>query len=573
MLLHCTYLPPFLPLSPLLPSSSNLGVVISTCTSCSRKFATQRSNQGLPLLCKNCRQNPLPTPLAGMAGTLVAVATPVHSSTPTKLVKPVSSGKRSNLPPLLCKLCGICFHYRRCLLRHLRENHTGVDINNLPAYIEIGSVGTPEQEGKRKRKHEREKAGQEESLPVSQTSSLNVTVGTDIISGEEGDAALGSDEEDSDIAAGANSSLDAEGEEEGEGKAVGEVGILEGTGSSPTVETRKAIVTEGSLLKERFACLVCSKIFDRPYRLQRHMQIHDPNRPRVSCHICDRSFTRYDTLEGHIKSSHSEDRPFRCSHEGCTKSFPTQSALTHHLRAHLDGKPYRCTECDTAFALLGQYKQHMREGHPETYNLRCSECFRVFPDTQSLTQHKQLEHRVECEICGKLFARLGYLQFHAELHNGSSLFNCRYCKAGFDSEQAYKNHVKVHPEAHRPRKLYQCQLCEVSFHQASGLVAHYRTQEHRDKANALGVSGSLLNTIEADISDMSALVDEVTMAGEGNGDEEDDIIRSITNSEAFQSSTNSLVSNSSATFTSVSGEQDVAFTATKDSGTVHVLPS
>lgn len=514
------------------------------------------------MLCKNCRQNSLPT---SVAATSVAMATPVHSSTPTRVTKSLPSGKRSNLPPLLCKLCGICFHYRRCLLRHLRENHTSINVSDLAAYIEVGSVQTkPQEKGQRDCGTEGE--GQDESLQVSQTSSLNVTVGTDITSRKLDDTAVSEGDDSAVVTQTGSASNLGPGEEEEEE----EVGILEGTGSvmlqlrsSPTtVGGGKDTSEEGSLLKEKYTCTVCSKVFDRPYRLQRHMQIHDPNRPRVSCHICDRSFTRYDTLEGHIKSSHSEERPFHCSQEGCTKSFPTQSALTHHLRTHLDGKPYQCKECNTSFALLGQYKQHMREGHPETYNLQCSECFHVFTNIQSLNQHKQQEHRVECEICGKLFARVGYLQFHAELHNGSSLFNCRYCTAGFDTEQAYKNHVKIHPEAHRPRKLYQCELCERSFYQASSLVAHYRTQEHRDKASTLGVSGSILNTIETDLSDMNPLVDEVTMGAEGaNKDEEEaDIIRSITTGKTFQSSKD--VSNSSSTFPSISSEKGLPFATT-----------
>ena len=85
----------------------------------------------------------------------------------------------------------------------------------------------------------------------------------------------------------------------------------------------------------RYNCTVCSKSFDRPYRLQRHIQIHNPNRPRVQCQFCDRSFTRIDTLENHVKSLHSSERPFKCTFEGCDKSFPLNSALVHHLKVRI----------------------------------------------------------------------------------------------------------------------------------------------------------------------------------------------------------------------------------------------
>lgn len=83
---------------------------------------------------------------------------------------------------------------------------------------------------------------------------------------------------------------------------------------------------------DKYMCTTCNKTFDRPYRLQRHIQVHNPNRPKVSCHLCDKSFTRVDTLENHMKCLHSDDRPFNCTFKGCPKRFPLQSALVHHLK-------------------------------------------------------------------------------------------------------------------------------------------------------------------------------------------------------------------------------------------------
>ena len=85
-------------------------------------------------------------------------------------------------------------------------------------------------------------------------------------------------------------------------------------------------------LNGKYVCPTCSKPFDRPYRLQRHLQIHNPNRPKVTCQLCDKSFTRVDTLENHMKCLHSTERPFKCTFSDCNKSFPLQSALIHHLK-------------------------------------------------------------------------------------------------------------------------------------------------------------------------------------------------------------------------------------------------
>ena len=519
-------------MSAFLPGSRNLGVVISTCSTCSKKFATQRSNDGHPAICKNCR--PTKQPPAITTTSTPPVVTPILSSTPikSKNVDPsaASGGKRGNLPPLLCKLCGVCFLYRRCLLRHLKETHSNVDVNNLHRYIDIGSKAILEKTN---------------TSQDSQTSSLNVTVGSDITAC---DPDLGMDTTGS-----ATGSIHLHISEVSGGSLQGDIGhqgLLEGAIATEAATNENA---QNDKKAKSYVCSICNKTFDRPYRLQRHIQIHDPNRPRVTCQICDRSFTRYDTLENHMKCLHSDERPFKCSAEACMKAFPTQSALMHHLRTHMDGKPYKCFECDSSFALLNEHKQHMRDAHPDTQGLRCSDCYRLFPDNHSLEEHKQLEHRVECEICGKTFARLAYLQTHAEVHNGDSLFNCKYCNSGFDTEYSYKQHIKIHPEFHRSKKVYQCQLCDKTYQQPSDLVEHYRSQEHRDKANSIGLGGSILNTIEGDLSDVSVLMDEVAMGT----DEDGSIIQSLTEGNEFQPTAVAT----SFSGTSVSG-QDAGFAAT-----------
>ncbi len=116
----------------------------------------------------------------------------------------------------------------------------------------------------------------------------------------------------------------------------GEIGGFPQT--TPTVVTTPTSVGGGVALMgeegglDRYTCPTCNKIFDRPYRLQRHLQIHNPNRPKVSCQLCDKVFTRTDTLENHMKCLHSNDRPYKCTFEGCPKRFPLQSALIHHLK-------------------------------------------------------------------------------------------------------------------------------------------------------------------------------------------------------------------------------------------------
>ena len=130
---------------------------MSTCVSCNRKFAAPFSATNTHL-CRNCRSS-IPTSLVAATSSSPAV-TKSHltqkstsnsqklllTSTPKTAAKSGgggsggSGGKQGgsgsgglgsgrNLVPMRCKMCNTCFRYRRCLFRHLRENHPGIFSN------------------------------------------------------------------------------------------------------------------------------------------------------------------------------------------------------------------------------------------------------------------------------------------------------------------------------------------------------------------------------------------------------------------------------------------------------------
>lgn len=54
---------------------------------------------------------------------------------------------------------------------------------------------------------------------------------------------------------------------------------------------------------------------------------------RYHCHHCRKSFSRPSSLRIHIYS-HTGEKPFKCHHQGCGRSFSVHSNMRRHLRVH-----------------------------------------------------------------------------------------------------------------------------------------------------------------------------------------------------------------------------------------------
>ncbi|KAF7731817.1 hypothetical protein EC973_008332 [Apophysomyces ossiformis] len=56
------------------------------------------------------------------------------------------------------------------------------------------------------------------------------------------------------------------------------------------------------------------------------------------CRYCQKAFTRPSSLRTHIYS-HTGEKPFECTEEGCGRKFSVQSNLRRHLRIHRLARP------------------------------------------------------------------------------------------------------------------------------------------------------------------------------------------------------------------------------------------
>ena len=76
----------------------------------------------------------------------------------------------------------------------------------------------------------------------------------------------------------------------------------------------------------------CTRTYKYKFSLNRHMQQHLGVKEH-QCDYCGKQFTLAQYLREHVHT-HTGDRPFRCSHPGCGKSFRQSGKYSLHKKIH-----------------------------------------------------------------------------------------------------------------------------------------------------------------------------------------------------------------------------------------------
>ena len=130
----------------------------------------------------------------------------------------------------------------------------------------------------------------------------------------------------------------------------------------------------------------------------------------IKCDLCHFQANKLSQVKSHMASIHSDLRPWKCTHLGCSCKFKLKGNLQRHLRVHVSDpvlrKPFACTiqDCDYRTSYKYKLNSHVQHRHTpgRSRDFPCTLCPSRFYSKCALTAHirNHVREKVfECNIC------------------------------------------------------------------------------------------------------------------------------------------------------------------------------
>lgn len=142
-------------------------------------------------------------------------------------------------------------------------------------------------------------------------------------------------------------------------------------------------------------CGYCKMSFQNAAQRNNHeLRTHRKQITDFKCTACDKSYARQRSLREHIKRVHLVHRPYKCTVQGCEKSFYLNRTLQAHILTHADGRPFPCRLCPKSYRSLKSLKGHMYI-HTDKKEFKCLKCYKTYVHEDNLTRHMHEKHSLE----------------------------------------------------------------------------------------------------------------------------------------------------------------------------------
>lgn len=221
----------------------------------------------------------------------------------------------------------------------------------------------------------------------------------------------------------------------------------------PPPKRKKSPSTEKVEKIKSFECDVCKRKFTAYGFLKRHLlsghkkrddwfqiNLRRKKKEPTPCNICGK---RLVALRYHMRTFHSDDRPFKCN--VCGVSYKYKSNLESHARLHTGDRPFMCNECGRAFKRNSEMHAHINLVHKKVRKHKCDRigCSKSYVNAQQLTDHINVQHlnlkTYQCETCNRSLGTRKQYRQHLRDHLEKK-FQCRFCDSKFPTELGQKLH-------------------------------------------------------------------------------------------------------------------------------------
>ncbi|KAJ3089932.1 Transcription factor IIIA [Quaeritorhiza haematococci] len=132
--------------------------------------------------------------------------------------------------------------------------------------------------------------------------------------------------------------------------------------------------------------------------IARRLNLKDINWHPCPYEGCFKIYQHLAYLTRHVRSRHTNERPYKCEHEGCGRSFVTKQKLNLHAILHTDDKPFACRfeGCDRKFQSANSRRHHeLTHSSVKPFECPFPGCDRRFYRKDNMNTHFKVHSKTE----------------------------------------------------------------------------------------------------------------------------------------------------------------------------------
>ena len=223
-------------------------------------------------------------------------------------------------------------------------------------------------------------------------------------------------------------------------------------------------------------CPVCNQGFNNEDSLSVHRLTHSEESDRLTCRHCKKRFIAEEYLNKHMLSYHKDQNKKPDVRVGENASFTEKTRNDENILLVNVEKPFKCSECDLSFAILDNFTRHMQAHAIIRYT--CNFCKAPFQKQQAYIEHVKTHTKSKslandeklstCYVCEDVFSSPSSLVQHMPSHINDGPHYCDSCRKYFSTKASLTRHLIRHSW----NTLFKCDVCDKIFDDKFYMKSH-----------------------------------------------------------------------------------------------------